>query len=59
MLSFLQQDLQVKKSKSNLVMLAALTTIIIWFVLGACFVCCRIRSARMKKGKFFGLLLII
>ncbi|KAI4454565.1 hypothetical protein MML48_9g00016189 [Holotrichia oblita] len=45
------QDLQVKKSKSNLIMLAALATIIIWFVLGACFVCCRIRSARMKKDE--------
>nr|XP_022907125.1 uncharacterized protein LOC111418708 [Onthophagus taurus] len=42
---------KTKKNRSNLILLAALATIIIWFFLGACFVCCRIRSARIKKDE--------
>ncbi|XP_017781323.1 PREDICTED: uncharacterized protein LOC108566112 [Nicrophorus vespilloides] len=38
-----------KKSKNNLILMAALATIIIWFCLGAAFVCCRIRISKLKK----------
>ncbi|XP_065168981.1 uncharacterized protein [Atheta coriaria] len=39
------------RSRNNLILLAALATIIVWFCLGAAFVCCRIKAGKMRDDK--------